>query len=76
MRLGHVFVFEAEGVKLGYQAALRSDWAALPRKLIIVFRPKPRKQARTRCSQPDDTLAATAPLVLLLSMGSARPWLI
>jgi hypothetical protein len=40
------------------------------------YRPGTLREKLFACSQPDDTLAATAPLVLLASMGSARPWLI
>ena len=57
-----------------YQAALRSDRAALPSEAIIVFRPKLRNGRGS--PQADDTLTAVAARALLPSSGCARPWLI
>ena len=50
-----------------YQAALRSDRAALPTKPIILFGPMPRN---------GPGYSQAAPLFRLLPTGSARPWLI
>jgi hypothetical protein len=57
-----------------YQAALRSDRAALPTTPIIVFRPKPRNGPG--CPQADDILANAVRLARLRSIGCASPWLI